>query len=68
MPNIDVVVLYPKGKVSELQEKQFTTLGKNITALEVNGNFDDCQRMVKAAFADEELKKRMYLSSPIPSI
>ncbi len=63
MPNIDVVVLYPKGKVSELQEKQFTTLGKNITALEVNGNFDDCQRMVKAAFADEELKKRMYLSS-----
>ena len=63
MPNIDVVVLYPKNKVSKLQEKQFTTLGKNITALEVNGNFDDCQRMVKAAFADEELKKRMHLSS-----
>ncbi|GMT45701.1 MAG: threonine synthase [bacterium] len=63
MPNIDVVVLYPKNKVSKLQEKQFTTLGKNITALEVNGNFDDCQRMVKAAFADEELKKQMRLSS-----
>jgi len=63
MPNIDVVVLYPKNKVSKLQEKQFTTLGKNITALEVNGNFDDCQRMVKAAFADEELKKQMHLSS-----
>ncbi|HDO06575.1 MAG TPA: threonine synthase [Bacteroidetes bacterium] len=63
MPNIDVVVLYPKNKVSKLQEKQFTTLGKNITALEVNGNFDDCQRMVKAAFADEELKRRMHLSS-----
>jgi threonine synthase len=63
MPNIDVVVLYPKNKVSELQEKQFTTLGKNITALEVNGNFDDCQRMVKAAFADDELKKQMTLSS-----
>jgi len=63
MPNVDVVVLYPKNKVSKLQEKQFTTLGKNITALEVTGNFDDCQRMVKAAFADEELKKKMHLSS-----
>ncbi len=63
MPNIEVVVLYPKGKVSQLQEKQFTTLGKNITALEVNGNFDDCQRMVKAAFADDDLKKQMDLSS-----
>jgi len=55
LPNIDVVVLYPKNKVSKLQEKQFTTLGKNITALEVNGTFDDCQRMVKAAFVDDEL-------------
>lgn len=63
MPNIEVVVLYPKNKVSKLQEKQFTTLGKNITALEVNGNFDDCQRMVKAAFTDEGLKNQMYLSS-----
>ncbi len=63
LPNIDVVVLYPKNKVSKLQEKQFTTLGKNITALEVNGTFDDCQRMVKAAFVDDELKKQMSLSS-----
>ena len=49
---IDVVVLYPKGKVSEIQEKQFTTLGRNITALEIDGTFDDCQRLVKAAFMD----------------
>ncbi len=60
---IDVVVLYPKGMVSEIQEKQFTTLGKNIKALEVNGTFDDCQRMVKEAFADKELNKKMQLSS-----
>ncbi len=63
LAGIDVVVLYPKGKVSPLQEKQFTTLGGNITALEVDGNFDDCQRMVKTAFADETLKDRMRLSS-----
>ncbi len=60
---IEVVVLYPKGMVSNIQEKQFTTLGNNITALEVNGTFDDCQRMVKEAFADEELKTKMQLSS-----
>lgn len=60
---IDVVVLYPKGKVSNIQEKQFTTLGKNITALEVNGTFDDCQRMVKEAFIDDELIENMQLSS-----
>ncbi len=60
---IDVVVLYPKGMVSEIQEKQFTTLGKNIKALEVNGTFDDCQRMVKEAFADKELNKKIQLSS-----
>ncbi|MCF6241091.1 MAG: threonine synthase [Bacteroidales bacterium] len=60
---IDVVVLYPKGMVSEIQEKQFTTLGKNITALEVKGTFDDCQRMVKEAFADKELNEKMQLSS-----
>jgi len=60
---IDVVILYPSGKVSPLQEKQFTTLGKNITAIEVSGTFDDCQRMVKQAFADLELKKRINLSS-----
>ncbi len=60
---IDVVILYPSGKVSPLQEKQFTTLGKNITAIEVSGTFDDCQKMVKQAFADPELKKRINLSS-----
>ena len=52
---IDVVILYPSGRVSPLQEKQLTTLGGNITALEVNGNFDDCQRMAKAAFTDAAL-------------
>ncbi len=63
LPGIDVVVLYPKNKVSQLQEKQFTTLGGNITALEVEGNFDDCQRMVKAAFSDKSLNGQMRLSS-----
>lgn len=60
---IDVVVLYPKGKVSEIQEKQFTTLGQNITALEVDGTFDDCQRLVKSAFMDDELCAKMTLTS-----
>lgn len=60
---IDVVVLYPKGKVSGIQEKQFTTLGRNVTALEIEGTFDDCQRLVKSAFADTELKERMRLTS-----
>lgn len=60
---VDVVILYPSGKVSEVQEKQLTTLGQNITALEVNGTFDDCQAMVKTAFLDEELKKVMNLTS-----
>lgn len=59
MEGIDVVVLYPKGKVSEIQEKQFTTLGRNITALEIDGTFDDCQRLVKAAFMDRELGERL---------
>lgn len=58
-----VVVLYPSGKVSEAQEKQFTTLGGNITALEVNGTFDDCQRLVKQAFLDAELKQELFLTS-----
>ena len=53
--NIDVVILYPKGRISPLQEKQMTTLGKNIQALEVKGSFDDCQKMVKEAFRDPEL-------------
>ena len=60
---IHVYVLYPKGKVSEIQEKQFTTLGQNITALEVDGTFDDCQALVKAAFMDKELNEHMQLTS-----
>ncbi|MCR4765975.1 MAG: threonine synthase [Bacteroidaceae bacterium] len=60
---IHVYVLYPKGKVSLIQEKQFTTLGKNITALEVDGTFDDCQRLVKSAFMDAELNAHMKLTS-----
>jgi len=55
-PNVDVVILYPKGKVSHIQELQLTTLGENITAFAVDGTFDDCQAMVKSAFIDEELK------------
>jgi threonine synthase len=61
--NIDVIILYPEGKVSMLQEKQLTTLGKNITALEINGNFDDCQALVKQAFMDPDLNARMDLTS-----
>ena len=60
---IHVYVLYPKGKVSEIQEKQFTTLGRNITALEVSGTFDDCQALVKNAFMDKELNEKLYLTS-----
>ncbi|MGL4518169.1 MAG: threonine synthase [Phocaeicola sp.] len=63
VPGIQVYVLYPKGKVSDIQEKQFTTLGQNITALEVEGTFDDCQALVKSAFMDEELKAHMQLTS-----
>ena len=60
---IHVYVLYPKGKVSKIQESQFTTLGKNITAIEVDGVFDDCQALVKNAFMDEELNRHMRLTS-----
>ena len=60
---IHVYVLYPKGKVSKIQESQFTTLGKNITASEVDGVFDDCQALVKNAFMDDELNKHMKLTS-----
>jgi threonine synthase len=63
VPGVEVIILYPKGKVSELQEKQFTTLGGNIHCLEVNGVFDDCQRMVKEAFLDHELNEKMLLTS-----
>jgi threonine synthase len=63
VPGISVTVLYPKGRVTPLQERQIAGLGKNISALAVEGSFDDCQRLVKAALADEALKKRMSLSS-----
>lgn len=60
---IKVGILYPKGKVSKIQEMQFTTLGQNITAFEVDGTFDDCQAMVKNAFADDSLRKKLNLTS-----
>lgn len=60
---IRVFVLYPAGKVSKMQEAQFTTLGQNIVALEVDGTFDDCQSLVKSAFMDEELNRRLNLTS-----
>ena len=60
---VEVVILYPSGKVSSVQEKQLTTLGKNIHALEVSGNFDDCQQLVKQAFADKEINRQLFLTS-----
>lgn len=63
VPGVNVYVLYPKGKVSKIQEAQFTTLGKNITALEISGTFDDCQALVKNAFMDEELNEKLQLTS-----
>jgi len=60
---VNVVILYPSGKVSDIQEMQLTTLGQNIKALEVNGTFDDCQAMVKTAFLDEGLTSKMQLTS-----
>ena len=60
---IEVIILYPAGKVSPVQEKQLTTLGKNIHALEIAGSFDDCQHMVKNAFADEEVRRKRFLTS-----
>jgi len=60
---VEVIILYPKGKVSPLQEKQLTTLGQNITALEVDGTFDDCQALVKKAFLDQEINDQYLLSS-----
>lgn len=60
---VEVVILYPSGKVSPVQEKQLTGLGGNIHALEVNGSFDDCQQLVKQAFADEDLRNRVFLTS-----
>ena len=60
---VEVVILYPSGKVSPVQEKQLTTLGKNIHALEIDGSFDDCQRMVKQAFADPRVSEKLFLTS-----
>ncbi|MBA4124725.1 MAG: threonine synthase [Acidobacteria bacterium] len=60
---IEVVILYPQGKVSRVQELQLTTLGKNISALEVKGTFDDCQTLAKTALADEDLKRKVFLTS-----
>jgi len=62
-PGISVTILYPKGKVSDIQEKQLTTLGENITALEIDGTFDDCQRLVKQAFLDADLREKYNLAS-----
>ena len=62
-PGIEVVILYPSGKVSEIQELQLTTLGKNITTCEIEGTFDDCQKIVKSSFLDEDLNKKYNLSS-----
>jgi threonine synthase len=61
--NVDVVILYPSGKVSDIQELQLTTLRNNITALEIDGTFDDCQQMVKDAFADKMLNEQVLLTS-----
>ena len=63
LDGVDVVILYPSGKVSSVQEKQLTTLGKNIHALEVAGTFDDCQQMVKQVFTDEALNEKLFLTS-----
>ena len=63
VPGVVVVILYPSGKVSSVQEKQLTTLGNNIHTLEVNGNFDDCQQLVKRAFADDDINRRLFLTS-----
>lgn len=60
---VNVIILYPKGRVSPVQEKQLTTLGKNIIALEVDGTFDDCQQMVKQAFIDKEINEKRFLTS-----
>lgn len=63
VPGISVTILYPSGKVSDIQEKQLTTLGHNVTAIEVDGTFDDCQRLVKEAFLDAELSAKYNLAS-----
>jgi threonine synthase len=63
LPNIEVIILYPKGMVSNIQEKQFTTLGKNIVAIEIEGTFDHCQNLVKQAFMDSEIRSKRNIAS-----
>lgn len=63
LEEVEVIILYPSGKISHIQEQQLTTLGQNITALEIKGTFDDCQRMVKEAFLDQDLNKILNLAS-----
>jgi threonine synthase len=63
MKNVRVILLYPSGKVSHVQEQQLTTIGGNVTALEIDGSFDDCQKLVKEAFLDSDLNSRLMLSS-----
>lgn len=63
VPGVRVIILYPSGRVSHLQEQQLTTFGENVTAVEVQGTFDDCQRLVKQAFADQELRSRVRMTS-----
>lgn len=63
VPNVEVIILYPSGRVSPLQEKQLTALGENIEALEIDGSFDDCQSLVKSAFLDDDLNRVYALSS-----
>lgn len=63
IPNLEVVILYPSGQVSPLQEKQLTTLGGNVHAIEVQGSFDECQHLVKEAFADKELTQQLHITS-----
>lgn len=60
---INVTILYPKGKVSDIQEKQLTTIGENVTSIEIDGNFDDCQKLVKTSFLDQELNEKLQLTS-----
>lgn len=63
VPHVRVYILYPQNRVSSIQEQQLTTMGQNITALEIQGSFDDCQRLVKQAFLDQELRKNLLMSS-----
>jgi len=63
VPGVEVVILYPKNRVSPVQEKQLTALGENISALEIEGSFDDCQSLVKQAFSDDEINKKVFLTS-----